>query len=128
MPTLQELLENKNPKFKLKHFHLPKFIYGDVTKSGEGVLVLEDLSPFGFETFDSVTTLMPFQVLKASVKALAEFHAICAVFDEKLREMFPIFDAKKLMWVQTDMLIFLKKVRFSMLQWRPEISVHPTFY
>ena len=47
-----------------------------------------------------------------SVKALAEFHGTCIAFDRfsdtKLVDMYPILHPKHLMWVQEDMLRFLK--------------------
>ena len=44
MPTLEAFMLSKNPDFRLQNFHLPHFVYGDVTSKGEGVLVLEDVS------------------------------------------------------------------------------------
>jgi hypothetical protein len=44
MPTLEAFMVSKNPDFRLQHFQLPHFVYGDVTSKGEGVLVLEDVS------------------------------------------------------------------------------------
>ena len=47
-----------------------------------------------------------------AVKALAEFHGTCIAFDhlsdKKLVELYPILDPKHLMWIQDDMLKFLK--------------------
>ena len=44
MPTLEAFMLSKNPDFRLQKFHLPHFVYGDVTSKGEGILVLEDVS------------------------------------------------------------------------------------
>ena len=56
-----------------------------------------------------LTIQLYFQV---SVKALAEFHGTCIAFDylsdTKLVDMYPILHPKHLMWVQEDMLKFLK--------------------
>lgn len=109
MPTLLAKFNHQ-----LQYFKLPKYIYGDVTKQGEGVLVLEDLSPFGFATSDPSTTLFKSESMLLSIKALAEFHALCIAFDSqssmKLEQLFPIYDPSKLMWVQKDMVNFLTKV------------------
>ena len=49
---------------------------------------------------------------QVAVKALAEFHGVCIAFDqlseEKLVDLYPILDPKYLMWIQEDMLKFLK--------------------
>ena len=47
MPTLEAFMAKRNPEFHLQHFQLPKYVYGDVTTKGEGVLVLEDVSTKG---------------------------------------------------------------------------------
>ena len=116
MTTLQSnyFMHSKNPEFRLQHFQIPQFVYGDLTTKGEGVLVLEDLSIKGFDTVDSILTLMDAEDLTASSMALAEFHGLCIAFDLsselKLRQLFPLFDPGRLMWVQKDMLNFLSKI------------------
>ena len=68
----------------------------------------------GFDTVDSVSMLMSPESLTVSSMALAEFHGLCLAFDLssplKLRQLFPIFDPGRLMWVQKDMLHFLVKI------------------
>ena len=112
MPTLEEFMQARH--FQLEFYKIPKYIYGDVTPHSEGVLVLQDLTPYGFDTFDSTTSLLPFEAMLASVKALAEFHGLCIAFDlsssRTLQELFPIFDPARLMWVQQDMQQFLTRV------------------
>jgi len=114
MPTLEAFMLSKNPDFRLQNFHLPHFVYGDVTSKGEGVLVLEDVSIKGYDTINSISMLMDAESLMASSMALAEFHGLCIAFDQsspiKLRQLFPIFDPSRLMWVQKDMLHFLSKI------------------
>ena len=107
-------LRTENAESVLYHFKVPEFIYGDVTPQGEGVLVLTDLTPEGYNTFNPISHLMNSRCLKTSLKSLAEFHGVCMAFDKKsplsLRQLFPIFDPGKLMWAQKDMLNFLIKV------------------
>ena len=47
-----------------------------------------------------------------AIKALAEFHGTCIAFDilsgRRLVDMYPILDSKNLMWIQEDMIKFLK--------------------
>jgi hypothetical protein len=68
----------------------------------------------GYDTINSISMLMNAESLMASSMALAEFHGLCIAFDQsspiKLRQLFPIFDPSRLMWVQKDMLHFLSKV------------------
>ena len=68
----------------------------------------------GYDTINSISMLMNAESLKASSMALAEFHGLCIAFDQsssiKLRQLFPLFDPARLMWVQKDMLHFLLKV------------------
>ena len=112
-PLLQTYLKSK--AVTLKHFKVPKFIFGDVNSKGEGVLVLEDLSSVGFDTFDPTLMLMDFERLTASIMALAEFHGLCMAFDrtfesKTLAQAFPIFETSHLMWMKDDMLHFLTRV------------------
>jgi hypothetical protein len=83
IPCLQEFLHSCGKNFFniFQHFSLPKFIYGDVTENGEGVLVLEDVSSRGFRTFDTALLLFDFDHLKVSVGGLAEFHALAIAHD-----------------------------------------------
>ena len=73
----------------------------------------------GYDTVNSISMLMNAESLMASSMALAEFHGLCIAFDQsssiKLRQLFPIFDPSRLMWVQKDMLHFLSKVAKSQL-------------
>ena len=54
--------------------------------------------------------------LSASILALAEFHGICMAYDlcsennSTLEEKFPVFKNENLMWIQPDMLHFLRNV------------------
>ena len=68
----------------------------------------------GYDTVNSISMLMNAESLVSSSMALAEFHGLCIAFDQsspvKLRQLFPIFDPARLMWVQKDMLHFLLKV------------------
>ena len=112
-PLLQSFLKSK--AVTLKHFKVPKFIFGDVNSQGEGVLVLEDLSSVGFDTFDPTLMLMDFERLTASIMALAEFHGLCMAFDrtfenKTLAQAFPIFETSHLMWMKDEMLHFLTRV------------------
>ena len=53
-----------------------------------------------------------FLLAQVAIKALAEFHGTCISFDilseRKLVDMYPILDSKNLMWIQEDMVKFLK--------------------
>ena len=42
----------------MQHFKTPKFLFGDVTQAGEGVLVLEDLSTQGTVFLQGCTLCM----------------------------------------------------------------------
>ena len=54
--------------------------------------------------------------LSASILALAEFHGLCMAYDlcsennSTLEEKFPVFKNENLMWIQPDMLHFLRNV------------------
>lgn len=114
LPKLLEFAHTNSPQMKLKHFGIPTFLYGDVSTSGEGVLVLEDLTPRGFKTYDPSMMLMDMDHMSKAVSALAEFHALCISYEmtkcKSLPELYPILDAKHLMWLQDDLVQFLKTV------------------
>ncbi len=116
LPTLINFMKVSNPNMKLKHFTVPKFVYGDVTQNGEGVLVLEDLSAKGYNTFDATMMLLDYQHFFVTILALSEFHALAIAFDlaaspgRKLIDLFPLLDPAHLMWLQDDMVNFLKGV------------------
>eukprot|EP00095_Tigriopus_kingsejongensis_P006152 maker-scaffold40_size501252-snap-gene-0.13 protein:Tk06152 transcript:maker-scaffold40_size501252-snap-gene-0.13-mRNA-1 annotation:"PREDICTED: uncharacterized protein LOC102673307" len=64
VPYLQEFVRNQSPTFKLKHFKIPKYYYGDTIEDGKGVLVLQDCSMKGFKSFDGITQLMDLEHLQ----------------------------------------------------------------
>ena len=52
------------------------------------------------------------KILQVAVKALAEFHGTCIAFDAlseaKLVDLYPILHQEHLMWIQEDMVKFIR--------------------
>ncbi len=65
IPTLQEFIKTRHPGSTIfQHFMVPKFLHGDVTPEGLGVLVLEDISARGFKTFDVNLIMLDYDHLR----------------------------------------------------------------
>lgn len=111
VPLLSNFAKNQCPGFKLKHFRIPKFYYGETSANGNGVLVLEDCAMKGFRIHDASNQLFDLEHLKESLMSLAEFHALSISYDlanqRQLSHRFPIFAPNKIMWLQDDMMAFL---------------------
>ncbi len=71
LPAVQEFARRRcggNGKSIFRHFFVPKFLYGAAsTDTGEGVLVLEDLSVKGFSTFDPAMMLLDLPHMQVSL-------------------------------------------------------------
>ena len=75
-------------------FSTPKFIYGDVNESGQGVLILEDVSTRGFKLFNTSLLMLDLNHLKVAIEGLAQFHAITIAHDMTAQKKLVRFTSK----------------------------------